>query len=490
MRERFHDVALKVARLRTKLKPVKRLLYKLTSKQNRMNWKRAMVRNGNGKVWSLRQLQVIHPEDIRIAQGMITVGLFLITAKIIGALREVIIAHHYGVSKIVDAYALAFNFVNWLPQVAWSIGTAVLVPILVSLSKNPEEEQVFLREVNGSTVWLGFLTSAATAGLCGGLIPLLVKEWDTQAVCLAKKFTWWLIPLGFMTVLSASLSIRLQARGCYIYTFLESMPAFGIISFLLFFQKTQEGIPLIWGALIGGVIQVGLLFWIAKRTHSLGNGIAWRYHSTWWKQVYSNLTIMVVGQVAISLLILVDNAFAARLGEGAIATLGYANRITALLAGLGATVIGRALLPVLSQLVVNGDLKASRLTALKWSRLIFLGSGFITLLVWLFSFTVVTLLFQRGAFTAEDTMIVARVLRFDIIRLPFYCSSIALVQWFAATGRYSLLSSLGVLGLLTKIILNAILSPILGVAGIALATSGVYVIIMMVLLISIMKVKR
>lgn len=436
----------------------------------------------------LRRLQSLHSNHIRIARGMVTVGLFLIAAKIIGALREITIAHHYGVSRVVDAYILAFNFVTWLPQVVWSIGTATLVPVLASLSKTPEEEQVFIREFNGSTIQMGLFITIITAGLCSVLIPLLVRGWDAQAINLAKKFTWLLIPFGFTLVLSASLSIRLQTRECYIYTFLESMPALGVIFFLLFFPEIHKGFPLIWGTLFGGGIQVVLLLLIAKRVHSLGDGISLRYSSTWWKQVCVSLSIMAVGQVAISLSILVDNAFAARLGEGAIATLGYANRITALLAGIGATSIARALLPVLSQIVANGEFETGRLTTIRWSKLIFLVSGFVSLLLGLFAPTVVALLFQHGAFTASDTAIVSKVLRFDLIRLPFYCSVIALVQWFAATGRYSLLSGLGVSGLLAKVTLNAILSPIFGVAGIALATSGVYAIIL-VLLILAMKSK-
>lgn len=447
-------------------------------------FKKAVV--GPDRVWPFHRLRVVHPNHIRIARGMIAVGLFLISAKFMGFLKEMTIANWYGVSEVVDAYVLAFTIATWLPVVAWSIGTAVLVPVLASLSKRPEEERLFFRELNGSSLLLGFFIAAATAGLCS-LIPLLVKEWDTQAVELARKFTWLLMPFGFLVLLSASLSIRLQARENYIYTFLESMPALGVISFLMLFPETRGGAPLIWGTLFGGGVQVCLLVWIAGQVRSLGDGIAWRHRSPYWKQVYVNLNIMAVGQIAISLLALVDNAFAAQLGEGAIATLGYANRLVALLSGLGATTIGRALLSVLAQTVSDGEFRLARVQALQWAGLIFLTSGFVAFLLWLFAPAAIALLFQRGAFTTSDTMAVARVLRFGLVQVPFYCSGIALVQWFAATGRYGLLTGLAVAGIVAKIALNAILAPILGVAGIALATSGVYVINMVILLILAMK---
>jgi len=429
----------------------------------------------------LRRLRTAHPNHIRIAQGMAEVGLFLVAAKLIGAIKEMAIAHRYGVSGVVDAYMLAFTFVTWLPQIVWSVGSLVLVPVLVALTKRPDEERQFLRELNGSAFQLGLATAALVVGLGSCLVPILVSGWSAEAQDLVRRFTWQLAPVGFLLVLSASLSIRLQARERQSYTFLESMPAIGILLFLLLLPESFGSAALILGTLVGAVVQVGLLVWMVCRIHSLGSGMAFRRCSTWWNQVYVSLGILAVGQAAISLAPLVDNSFASQLGEGAVAMLGYAKRIMALLTGLGATAIGRALLPVLSQAVADGNLQLGRIQVRQWTGMIFLVSGLMAFLGWLFAPSVVALVFQRGAFTAGDTAAVARVFRFGLLQLPFYCSGIALVQWFAANGRHNLLAWLGIIGLITKCILNAVLTPVLGVAGIALASGGVYMINMAIL---------
>lgn len=434
------------------------------------------------------RVRSMHSNHIRIAYGMVSVGLFLIAAKIVGAVKEMVVAYYYGVSGVVDSYVLALTLVTWLPQIIWSVSTAILVPMLVALHKKPKEERIFLQEINGIAIQLGLIVAILILVLGNGLIPLMVGKWDTESADLAQRFTRQMAPVGFMMVLSASLSIRLQARENQIYTFLEAMLPLGVLLFLLFSQDGFSGTSLIHGTLVGAAAQLGLLIWIAGRNHSVGGGIAWRPRSAWWKQkIYINLGIMAVGQAAISLSHLVDNAFAAQLGEGAVATLGYANRIVALLSGLAATTTARAVLPVLSHTVAEGKWRLGRIQSLQWAGLIFLATGSTVFLAQFLSPSVVALLFQRGAFTANDTAAVARVLQFGLLQLPFYCSGIVLVQWFAATGRYRLLAGLGGLGIIMKVVLNAAFTPILGVAGIALSTGGMYFVNMAILLLVILR---
>ena len=430
-----------------------------------------MRKNGIGL---LRLRRTLHPNHVRIARGLVVVGLFLATAKLIGAVKEMIIAQRYGVAGVVDAYMLAFTFVTWLPQIAWSVGSLVLVPVLVALRKRPDEEQQFFQELNGSALQLGLATVALVIGLGGGLIPVLVSGWTADAQDLARRFTWQLAPAGLLLVFSASLSIRLQALERQSYTLLEAMPALGILSFLLLLPNYVGGAPLVWGLLAGATAQVALLIWMAGRTRSLGGGVKWRRRSPLWNKVYASLGVMAGGQAAISLVAPIDNAFAAQLGEGAIAVLGYANRLVALLAGLAATTIGRAVLPVLSQTVTEGKLQVGLRQAQQWAGIVFLATGIAAFLGWWIAPQAVALVFQRGAFTAGDTVVVARVLRFGLLQLPFYCSGIVLVQWFAATRRYRVLVGTALLGVVAKCALNAALVGVLGVGGIALATTAMY----------------
>ena len=74
-----------------------------------------------------------------------------------------------------------------------------------------------------------------------------------------------------------------------------------------------------------------------------------RHRSAEWRLLYGAILLMGLGHFLLTATIPIDQGFAARLGEGSVATLGFANRILTLFSGLATIVIARALLPVLSE---------------------------------------------------------------------------------------------------------------------------------------------
>jgi peptidoglycan biosynthesis protein MviN/MurJ (putative lipid II flippase) len=93
---------------------------------------------------------------------------------------------------------------------------------------------------------------------------------------------------------------------------------------------------------------------------------------------------------------------------------------------------------------------------------------------WLLAPWGVKLLFQRGAFTAQDTQMVAQVLRWGLLQLPFYFGVLVLVQLLASQNRYVIMAGIAVANFLLKAVLNYVLAPEMGTAGIMLATSVMY----------------
>ena len=174
------------------------------------------------------------------------------------------------------------------------------------------------------------------------------------------------------------------------------------------------------------------------------------------------------------LTLIVDQVMAAQLGEGAIATLGYANRILALVLGLGAMAAARAILPIFSEAVASGQTLQVTHQAMRWARLLFLLGLVMSLAGWFLGPWGVRLLFERGAFSAENTVEVTEVFRFGLAQLPFYFAAIILVQWLASQGRHRIIAVSGLVGLSIKIAANSLLIPWLGTAGITLATALMY----------------
>jgi putative peptidoglycan lipid II flippase len=87
----------------------------------------------------------------------------------------------------------------------------------------------------------------------------------------------------------------------------------------------------------------------------------------------------------------------------------------------------------------------------------------------------IRVLFERGAFTSTDTDLVSQVQSFYLLQIPFYFVGILIVRLISSVRANHILMQGAVLNLVAKIAFNYLLMQRFGVAGIALATTLVYV---------------
>lgn len=421
-----------------------------------------------------QRVSLTHANHKRIAMGALWVAFFVMAAKLFVAAREMAIAWRYGVSGIVDAYQLALTITTWVPTILVGVATSVLVPRLVALHRNPDAYRGMVAELNGTLLVVGAAVTALTWISAPFLIGLLGEALQPATRELTEAMSLRLAPLALLTLMAGYFSIRLQARERYGYSFAEAIAALAITVALAAAPEDAAATPLIWGTLVGYLLQAVWLLHMTRQSDPPVGRVSLRHHSAEWGLVYGSLLIMLVGQVLISVSTPIDQAFAASLGEGAIATLGYANRIVSLIVGFGSIIVARALLPVLSEVAASGDHALGRSQSAKWSWVLLVFGIGVAVVGWIVAPWAVALLFERGAFTGQASATVAEVLRFGLIQLPFYFGGLALVQWFAASARYDLLLYVAAVAIAVKIGLNFLLVGSLGMAGIMAATAGMY----------------
>lgn len=419
------------------------------------------------------RLRSVHINHRRIAAGAVWITLFVMAAKSVVAAREVVIAWRYGVGGVVDAYQLSFTLITWLPMMACSIGTTVLVPRLVGL-RGQEARAQFTSELNTLVMATGVALTLATLLVGPWMTAWFGQELSTETRRLSATMIRQMAPVALLIVLAGYHAIRLQARERHAYSFFEAAPSAGIILLVLLSPADVGAAPLVWGTLAGAAAQAVILAWMTRGADGGLGALSLKLQSPAWRSLYGALGVMALGQVVLGMAIPVDQFFAAGLGDGALAIMGYVNRLLGVATGIGTVILARALLPVLSDLAADRGEGLGRHQVLQWSWIMLaVGSGVATL-GWLTAPWAVALLFERGGFSAEHTQSVAYVLRFGVIQLPFYFAGIALVQWFAAFRRYDLLLAAALSGITAKIGLNVLLAGPFGLAGIMMATGGMY----------------
>ncbi|MFN4319743.1 MAG: murein biosynthesis integral membrane protein MurJ [Aquificaceae bacterium] len=387
-------------------------------------------------------------------------------SRVLGYVRDALIAYYFGVSHITDAFFVAFRLPNTFRRLLGEGGfNAAFVPIFAKRIKEGTE-RVFLNSVFTYYTLFNLLITLLGIAFSDWIIRLIApgianKGYFELTVFMARFLFSYLFFVG----LSAFFMAALNTRGVFF------VPAFAQAVFNLFFAwcltfATERigYLALIAGVILGGLAQ--LLFHIPS---AIKKGIVPRL--TLEKDKDLNLLLRrllpaIMGFGVAQLSFFIDTFLASFLALGTISYLYYANRIFQL--PLGALSVGMAnsLLSVLS----HGEDKRSNITlAFRFVTLLALpaAGGLIVL-----SSQIIALLYGRGRFSSEDVIIAAKVLSVYSLGLLFFSLQKVLSSVFFAKGdtRTPVFSSLFAVVVegLSAFTFAFLLK--LGVVGLALAT--------------------
>lgn len=409
-------------------------------------------------------------DNWRVLRGILIVSGFVILGKFAAVAKEMTLAYRFGVGRTIDIYVFAFVLISWVPAVFQSVVQSIVVPLFNRLAP-PDRESFFSELVTGAAAF-------------GGLLIVIV-------FMLPEEVYWWLAsgftpdmkrevvatlrllsPCVLLLALIAVFSSEMLSREKHANTLFEAIPALVMCLFVVFWQaRNQPILPLILGTLTGLVIQLVALMYSRYKQTGMFVPVLYLRHPAW-RQLAGAIGILLVGTLIMSLVKIIDQYFAASLGEGNVSKLSYALRVLTLGVALGNTVLSRAILPVLSE---NGKSRQSRLNlAWQWSHYTFLLSFIISVVAWYLAPWAVALLFERGAFMAQDTKAVASIVQFGILQVPFVMTSMIFVQLFAALGEYRKIAFSSVIAIVVKLICAPIAVSWLGLEGLLLSTSLMY----------------
>ncbi len=183
---------------------------------------------------------------------------------------------------------------------------------------------------------------------------------------------------------------------------------------------------------------------------------------------------MISASFILSSTSMINQGMAAMLGPGSVAALNYGNKLIAVPIGLATTALGTAVIPYFSRMVARNDWVGVRHTLKHFLRAIFVAAIPLTILLILISEPVVRIIYQRGSFTEADTHLVAQIQVLFALQIPFYVAGILVVRLISSALANHILLIGNIISVVLSVFLNYLFIKILGVAGIALSTSCVY----------------
>ncbi|SRR5579862_808602 len=413
----------------------------------------------------------------RIFTAAVIVGLVTLIGKILAMGKEVFVASWFGTDDSLDAFLIGFLLPSYaINVIAGSIEPA-LVPVFVEVRDREgtaAAQRLFSGTLTLSIALLG-ISALALAALAPWVVPLLCSGFSPEKTRLTLHLFYLLLP----GVLLAGLSIHCEAALNAGERFAAAAFAPSVVPIVMIaalkFGGMRWGIHALAAGMAGGFALQLLMVALALHRRGLRFVPAWRGFEPGVRRVAGQYLPATLASAIMCSSVLVDQAMAGMLSSGSVAALNYGNKCVALLLTMGTMALGTAVLPYFSKMVAAADWAGIRHTLKTYIRLIALATVPLTAAGIFFSRPLVALLFQRGQFTGADSLLVARIQAMLLLQVPFYTLVILFVRMISSLQANQVLMWGTIISFVVNISLNWLLMRWMGVAGIALSTSIVYV---------------
>ncbi|OGR20801.1 MAG: murein biosynthesis integral membrane protein MurJ [Desulfobacula sp. RIFOXYA12_FULL_46_16] len=341
------------------------------------------------------------------------------TSRVIGVFREMTIAGIGGVKAGVDAYQIAFIIPEILNHiVASGFLSITFIPIFshyLSSGRKEEGYRVFSIILNsfGSLLLCFILITMIWAGPLVHAFAPGIK--DPLTFALAVKMTRIIIPAQFFFFCGGLLmAIQFAHEKFFIPALAPLIYNLSIILCGLFLAPAMGMEGFAWGVLAGAFLGNFAIQLLGTKKIDIRYSLTLGFnHPDLIRYIKLTLPLMLGLTMTFSTEILLK-FFGSWLSEGSIAAMNYALRIMFLLVGLFGQAVGVASYPFMAKLAGQG--KISELNKILNSTLkyIFLVIPF-SVLFMVISREIIVLLFQRGRFDVQATLVTAAILPFFMI---------------------------------------------------------------------------
>ena len=396
----------------------------------------------------------------------------ILTSRILGFIRDLLTASILGANIYSDIFFVAFKLPNLFRRVfAEGAFTQAFIPAYAKSNHKIRFSSVVFLQLFGFLIILSLLVT-----LFSSLVAKAIAiGFDQETIDLAAPLfaiNFYYLPMIFVVTFIAAL---LQYKHHFATTaYSTALLNLAMISALLISQdmeKYEITFYLSYGVLAGGILQILVHLYAMKRLNLCKIFHFKKHKKKEENKFYKNFMSATVGSSTTHLSAFIDTWLASFLMTGSISYLYYGNRVFQLPLALFAIATSVALFPMIARSIKNKD-EDKALTLMKKSSLILFGLLLISTLIGIvFNEFIISLLFERGAFTSVDTSNTALILSMYLIGLiPFGIGKIFSL-WLYAKEQQFLAAKISVYSLGWNIVFSLILIQPYGAAGLAFAST-------------------
>ena len=409
---------------------------------------------------------------------MLTVGGWTMASRVLGFVRDMLIAALLGAGPIADAFFVAQKLPNMFRRLfGEGAFNVAFVPEFSGLlaAEGPQAARQFATEAFAvMTFWLALLTIAGEAFMPQMMAVLApgfaaIPEKFALAVALSRITFPYLLLICLAALVSGVLNglerFTAASASYLLYNVISIACMLGLTPYV-----PTAGHALSWGVTISGVAQLALLLWASQRA-GMPLALPRPRLTPRMRLLLLRMVPGLLGAGVTQLNLAVDVIIASLLPAGTVSLLYYADRVQQLPLGVIGTAVGTALLPLLSRQVRAGEGEAALGTlnrAIEYALFLTLPAA---LALMVSAYPVMWTLFGHGEFDADRARLSAQALAAYAVGLPAFVLVKVLAPGFFARGDTATPVKIGVTAVVLNLAMNIAFMVPLQHIGPALATS-------------------
>lgn len=408
----------------------------------------------------------------RIIQGTMVIVIVGIVAKFASFIAEAILAAFLGTTSQSDAYYM----VSSVQSVIYPMLSVGIWNVFLPLYKNhiaKKEYHLAERLTNQSLTFFSAISFAVVVLLIV-FAPVVISmvapgfEGETRALCI--KLVRISAPMYVFIIASAVYASVLQCHNRFLGSQIREVASHIPTILTAFFLYRRLGVEVMALALVAAsmlrlFVELPFVNW----------GYRFKPDVNFRRQEFTlmlkRLPSALISAGVVQLNTLVDKAMASTLPAGTVSGLNYGHKLMNVFSGLLSSAIATAMYPQMVEMISLGKKDDLAKLIVKIMGLFCVLMLPITMACVLFRIELVSVVYQRGVFTAESTVLTADVFALYCIGLFFIAANTIITNFFYGYGNTTTPMYISMANLGINVVFNLILIRFLGINGLALATS-------------------
>jgi len=391
----------------------------------------------------------------------------IMLSRLTGFAREIALATFYGADKVSDAFILAFT----IPDTLLVFVSGAVAASFIPMYHRVDDRVKFTRNIMTCLLIIGLMFSIIFTIFPGGLVRLFAFQLDQATFEIAEFFVRYMVWSAILILLMNVYNAHLEIEGAFFSSGIRPIwRNLAVILGLALGYMYNFNLIIALSPVAGTALSMFVLS-VVSRKHRYTYRPYLDLRSPDLKQVMILVVPIFFATASGQINLIISKNFAATLPVGNISYLNYSSRVSGLFVALFGHALYTVLYPHISKLAVSDDMVKFK-TVLTRSIMYIIAIMlplFIGLIV--LSEPGVRIMFERGYFTASDTLQTAAILRMHAMLLLFNSINPLIIRGFYAVQDTKTPASISIAAVIVSVALHYFLIGPLGAEGLALAAS-------------------